>query len=103
MNNTLREFAWSQVDNATGTVERLIELPMLDEFGLGVSTGATRKGMYYTIDGSFKDQELVLVVDVPEGKAHYVKVKLPSSFDFLTLYGVAMLDVKELTALCWPW
>ena len=97
MNNSKREFAFSTVNNVTGRTDRLVELPMLDEFGLGVSTGASHKGLYYTISGTWKEQEEILVVDVPANKAEYVKVKLPKSFDFFSVYGVAMLDVNEAT------
>jgi hypothetical protein len=95
MNDSTRVFSFASVDNATGAVTDLLSLPMLDEFGLGVSAGA-RGGVYFTISANASEQTEILVADVRRGRAGYVTVQLPPEFSFLQdLYGVAMLDVDD--------
>lgn len=94
MNDSTRVFSFASVDNATGAVTDLLALPMLDEFGLGVSAGA-RGGVYYTISANASEQAEVLVADVARGAAGFVAVRLPPEFAFLSLFGVAMLDVDD--------
>jgi len=95
MNDTEKIFSFAQVNNATGIVDDIVKLPTLDGFGLGVSAGATRDGLYFTVSGTVKEQEEVFVVDVTNHSTSYVQVDLPTEFDFLTLYGIAMLDVNS--------
>jgi len=94
MNDSTRIFSFASVDNATGVVTDLLPLPELDEFGLGVSAGA-RGGVYYTISANASEQAEVLVADVARGTSGYVTVQLPPEFSFLSLFGVAMLDVDD--------
>ena len=98
MNDTARMFSFAEVASGSGAVRDLLALPMLDEFGLGVSAGA-RGGRYFTITGNASEQTEVLVADVGAGgagQARFVTLGLPPQYSLIEgLYGVAMLDVDD--------
>jgi len=97
MNDSSRVWAFAAVDNVTGVVRDLQQLPLLDEFGLGVSAGASSRGVYYTVSGNVSEQEDMFVVDLARARSQFVPLRLPPQFSFLALFGVAMLDVDART------
>jgi hypothetical protein len=93
MNDTTAEFTFAAIQNGTGTIQTLASLPSLDEYGFGISAGATRGGLYFTVSGNVSEQEDLYVVNVLKGTGVLVPIVLPPAFSFLSLYGVGALDV----------
>lgn len=93
MNDSTAEYTFAAILNGTGAIQNIAFLPSLDSYGDGISAGATRGGLYFTVSGNVSEQEDLYVVNVLKGTGTFVPIILPPAFAFLSLYGVGALDV----------